>query len=233
MGKGHRSDKYYSNIPHALGKHMFYGFSLDAEQEAFRDAIWSEDKLVIMCNAKAGSGKTLIAAATGNLLVQYGRYRNIVYIVSPYAESKQGYLKGSLEEKSEPYFEPFYNALEKINVNPSIAVRGSNQNSGDGYIDCRTDTFLRGINLDKCVVIFDECQNFTFDALRTAITRCSDSVKLICIGHDKQCDLKDSSMSGFTRYIKRFEDARDSRVAICSLTKNYRGWISSWADFDI
>ena len=34
---------------------------------------------------------------------------------------KQGYLKGTIEEKSEPYFEPFYEALEKIGVNRNTA----------------------------------------------------------------------------------------------------------------
>jgi predicted ribonuclease YlaK len=223
------------DVPHTLASHPFYGLVLDEKQEAFRDAIWDKEKLVIMCNASAGTGKTLVAAATANLLVQYGRYNGIVYIVSPYAESRQGFLRGSIEEKSEPYFEPFCNALIKIGVNPMTSINDSalaNQKSGTGYIECRTDTFLRGINLENVVVIMDESQNFTFDAMRTAITRCSDNSKLICIGHDKQCDLPSPSTSGFTKYVKRFADAGDSRVAICELTKNYRGWISSYTDFD-
>ena len=52
----------------------------------------------MFCNAKAGTGKTLIATATANLLYQYGRCNGIVYIASPTQEQKQGYLKGTIEE---------------------------------------------------------------------------------------------------------------------------------------
>ena len=102
------------DVPITLSKHPFYGLQLDEQQQAFRDAIWNKDKLIVFCNAKAGTGKTLIATATANLLYEYGRSNGIVYIASPTQEQKQGYLKGTIEEKSEPYFEPFYEALLNI-----------------------------------------------------------------------------------------------------------------------
>ena len=105
------SDIY--DVPMSLRDQPFYGLVLDEQQQVFRDAIWDENKLIVFCNAKAGTGKTLIATATANLLCKYGRYEGIVYIASPTQEQKQGYLKGSIEEKSEPYFEPFYQALKK------------------------------------------------------------------------------------------------------------------------
>ena len=113
------SDIY--DVPMSLRDQPFYGLVLDEQQQVFRDAIWDENKLIVFCNAKAGTGKTLIATATANLLCKYGRYEGIVYIASPTQEQKQGYLKGSIEEKSEPYFEPFYQALKKIGVNLNTA----------------------------------------------------------------------------------------------------------------
>ena len=112
----------YDNPPETLSEHPFYGLKLDKEQTLFRDAIWNKDKLIIFCNAKAGTGKTTIATATANLLVKYGLYNGIVFIASPTMEQKQGYLKGTIEEKSEPYFEPFYQALTKIGVNINTAT---------------------------------------------------------------------------------------------------------------
>lgn len=61
------------NVPITLADHPFYGLRLDEQQKAFRDAIWSKEKLIVFCNAKAGTGKTLIATATANLLYEYGR----------------------------------------------------------------------------------------------------------------------------------------------------------------
>ena len=98
----------YGEAPVTLNGHHFNGLKLDDEQIAFRDAIWNPEKLIVFCNARAGTGKSLIATATANLLVQYGKYDGIVYIASPTQEQKQGYLAGSIQEKSEPYFEAFY-----------------------------------------------------------------------------------------------------------------------------
>lgn len=221
----------YDNPPKTLDNHPFFGIKLDDEQKNFRDSIWNEGKLIIFCNAKAGCGKTLIATATAELLVKYGRYDGVVYIASPTQEQKQGYLAGSIEQKSQPYFEPFYQALEKLGVNlmTSMADDIINQKNGTGYIQCMTHTFLRGCNFCKKIIIIDECQNYYTDELRKVLTRCSDDCKVVCIGHSLQCDLySHPENSGFVRYIEHFKD--DDRCAVCNLTKNYRGWISSWAD---
>ncbi|MCM1220772.1 MAG: PhoH family protein, partial [Lachnospiraceae bacterium] len=129
--------------PRNLSEHPFYGLKLDEYQKAFRDAIWNPDKLIVFCNAKAGTGKTTIATATADLLCQYGLYDGIVYIAAPTQEQKQGYLAGSIEEKSEPYFEPFYEALQKIGVNINTVMYDNimNEKNGTAYIRCVTHTF--------------------------------------------------------------------------------------------
>lgn len=218
-------------VPVTLTDHPFYGFHLDDSQKAFRDAIWDESKLIVFCNAKAGTGKTLIATATADLLYQHGRYNGIVYIASPTQEQKQGYLKGTIEEKSEPYFEPFYQALKKIGVNMNTAFLdgATNEKYQTGYIECLTHTFLRGTNFENKVIIVDEAQNFYFDELMKVLTRIHDSCKVIVIGHDGQNDLlSNPDRSGFVPYLNWFEE--DERTAVCKLEKNYRGWISQHAD---
>lgn len=219
------------NPPKTLDGNPFYGLELDEKQAAFRDAIWNPEKLIVFCNAKAGTGKTTIAAATANLLCDYGFYDGIVYIASPTQEQKQGYLAGSIEEKSEPYFEPFYQALTRIGVNLNTASFDNimNEKNGTAYIRCMTHTFLRGTNFENQVIIIDEAQNYYFDELMKVLTRIHDNCKVIVIGHDGQIDLyKNPERSGFIRYLNWF--APDERTAVCELTKNYRGWISQHAD---
>ena len=114
--------------PTTLDDNPFYGIQCDEYQKQFRDAIWNPDKLIVFCNAKAGTGKTTIATATANLLCEYGLYDGIIYIASPTQEQKQGYLAGSIEEKSEPYFEPFYEALQKMLAPGEIRHSGPGEN---------------------------------------------------------------------------------------------------------
>ena len=218
--------------PQTLKNHQFYGFKLDEQQKAFRDAIWNENNLIVFANARAGTGKTLIAVATANLLVQYGKYKGIVYIVSPVQESKSGFLPGDADEKTRVYTEPLYDALGKIGVNPYTAVNQEsimNQKNGTGYIDCLSHLWLRGCNLEDKVIIIDESQNMYTDELKKVLTRIADTSKTIVIGHTGQCDLyHNKENSGFAPYIEHFKDQPYAQV--CELTKNYRGVVSNHAD---
>ena len=221
----------YDNPPETLSEHPFFGFKLDEEQAKFRDAIWDKDKLIVFCNARAGTGKTTIATATADLLVKYGFYKGIVYIASPTQEQKQGYLKGTIEEKSEPYFEPFYQALEKIGVNLNTATYADimNEKNGTAYIECMTHTFLRGCNFENKVIILDEAQNYYTDELKKVLTRIHDNCKVIVIGHSGQIDLYNNPQnSGFVRYLNHF--SKDDRCAVCQLTHNYRSEIAELTD---
>ena len=109
--------EFYGEPPKTLDGHPFYGLQLDEEQQKFANAIWSPDIDIVFCNARAGTGKTTIATGVANLLIQYGMFSNLVYIMSPYGERKQGWLPGTITEKSSVYFEAFYQALITCGVN--------------------------------------------------------------------------------------------------------------------
>lgn len=228
MAQAHKKD-----CPETLKDHPFYGMVLDEEQEAFRDAIWDKEKLIVFCNSRAGTGKSTVAVGTANLLYEYGRYDGIIVVMFPCEESRQGYLPGSITEKSEVYFEPINQAIIKCNLDPMHVVNDEslvNLKNGDGYIKLLTSTFLRGTNFENKVVIVEESQNGTVDELKKVLTRCSDTCKVIVIGHTGQCDLRGSNryLNGFAQYIKHFKD--EDKAAICELKTNHRGWISTKAD---
>lgn len=230
MGKK-KVNEVFGNPPANLTDHPFYGYRLDPEQTEFANAIWNPDNDIVFCDAIAGSGKTTVATGVANLLVQYGFYDKIVYIMSPCADNKQGWLPGSITEKSAVYFEAFYQALVNCNVNLQTALNDEamvNQKNGTAYITTITDTYLRGSNIENAVVIIDESQNFTIEQLRKTLTRVCPTTKVIVIGHTLQCDLPRPSMSGFAAYLKHFTGME--RCQICKLTTNHRGWVSQWAD---
>ena len=209
----------------------FYNMTLDADQRTFVDAIKDPSATIVFCNAAAGTGKTTLAMGAANILVKDKRndLDGIVYIVSPYGEQKQGYLPGSYTEKSEVYFEPAYQAMIEVGMNPNADVYNDsmvNKKRGDAFVKLLTHTFLRGTNLENKVVILDEAQNYTVPELKKVLTRCHDSCKVIVIGHTGQVDIRESS--GFARYLQHFDGHEKCRV--CKLTTNYRGWLSTYAD---
>jgi phosphate starvation-inducible protein PhoH len=75
-------------------------------------------------------------------------------------------------------------------------------------------------------VIIDEAQNYTVGELKKVLTRIHDTSKVIVIGHTGQIDIKGES--GFAKYMAWFEG--QERCEVCQLTKNYRGWLSTYAD---
>lgn len=210
----------------------FYHFELDPEQKVFVKSAMSDENTIIFTNARAGTGKTTLAMGVANMLYKDKKhydYDGIIYIVSPYGEEKQGYLPGDLTEKSEVYFEPAYQAMAEIGMNPMTDICNESMASkkkGTGFVKMMTHTYLRGPNLSKKVIIIDEAQNFTLADLKKVLTRIHDDCKVMVIGHTGQKDI--SGKSGFARYIQHFDG--HANTAVCKLTINHRGWLSSFAD---
>ena len=120
--KGRQLD--FSNAPQNLDHHPFFGLQLDEDQLQFANAIWSSDNDIIFVDAAAGSGKTTVAVSTAVLLCKYGLYDDIVYVMHPISDS-QGYLPGTITEKSSVYFEALYQALITANEMPEQAIRNT------------------------------------------------------------------------------------------------------------
>lgn len=213
------------------GSNLFYGMELDEHQQVFVKALQNPKKTIVFCNAVAGTGKTTLAMGVANMLVKDKRnnYNGILYIVSPYGEGRQGYIPGDQTQKSEVYFEPAYQAMIEVGMNPNSDIcteSMAQKKRGEGFVKLLTHTYLRGPNMKDKIVIIDEAQNFTVAELKKTLTRLHDSCKAIVVGHTGQVDI--AGKSGFARYIEHFRG--QERAQVCELLINHRGWLSSYAD---
>ena len=219
----------------------FFGMDLDEQQQAYKNAILNPDNILVAVDAKAGTGKTNIAVKCAVLLHEYfpEQYKRIIYIMSPVQEMTQGYLPGSLEEKSAPYMDPLIDALIEANVNPEQVIMSESNTKGikegTAFVQCITHTFLRGTNKKNSIIIIDEAENYFADSLKKTLTRCHDSCKVILCGHTGQCDLvKHKERSGLSIYIKQLKEGIEYNeinwAQICTLSTNYRGQLANWAD---
>ena len=207
---------------------MFFGLTLNEGQQVFRDAIMSEDKQVVMCDAVSGSGKTLIATACARMLQAYHGYDGVVYVFSANQEQALGYRPGTTEEKIGDYLQPLEDALIKLNEEPDKAISSTDTiKMGTAWIDARPSTFLRGVNFNHKVVIIDECQNFTVPEIKKVISRCDDACKVILIGCSAQIDIS-ADRSCFERLIQ-YLGAYDF-VKVCHLPISYRGRLCEIVD---
>lgn len=209
---------------------LFFGFRLNEDQERLRQAIMSDDNNVIIVNSVAGSGKTLISVACARLLVarEPDKYDGAVYVFPTVEENSLGYRPGDTKEKEADYLEPLYDALLKINERPGQAINSDiSCKNGTAWIEARSCTFMRGINVEKKVFIVDECQNLSVPLIKRIISRCHDNCKVIVLGCTSQMDISPTK-SGFQAFIDHMRDY-EGAVRI-DLSTSYRGRLASHID---
>lgn len=208
---------------------MFFGLELNDDQKIFRDEIMNGDKQVVVANATAGSGKTLLAIACAKLLCSFHGFDGAVYVFPTVEEGALGYRPGTTAEKEQDYTGPLYDALVKIKEVPNQAITSDvSLKNGTAWIEARSATFMRGINIENKVLIVDECQNLTVPIIKRILSRAHDSCRVIILGCTAQTDIP-IDRSGFGQlidYLGKFED----KVAVCSLPISYRGWLAQTID---
>lgn len=208
---------------------IFYGFVLNEYQQKFVDAIMSEEYNFILADATAGSGKTLLAVACANLLINRdNRYKSAEFIFPVIEEGTLGYRPGDTKSKESDYLEPLYQALTKCNIIPGQAISSDiSEKNGTAWLEAHSATFCRGVNYEKQVVIIDEAQNMSVPILKRVISRCYDNTKVIVLGCQAQTDIP-INRSGFKQLIDHMEGFEG--YIKCKLPISYRGKLAMHID---
>lgn len=200
--------------------------ALDKDQLSFYNSI--KTNIVTCCDAKAGTGKTTVAAMAAMDLLESDEVSKIIYLRFPDKMVQSlGAFPGELKEKERYYMQPFIDACEEFDIPEEKLYRD--------YIDydkvfMMTNVTLRGSNFKDAAIIIDEAQNASFKDLKLVLTRIHDSCHCALIGHVAQCDNKmDNKIeSPFSMYIDHL--SKKSWAKTIHLKNNYRGEVSTWAD---
>ena len=169
-------------------------------QKALVNAI--KEKEVIICSGPAGTGKTYLACAEAlKLIKRYAKYKKIVIVksVTTLKNEEIGFLKGGLREKMEPFMFSFVHNFEKL-VGQAITSRLRELKT----IEELPIAYMRGINLDRSIIIIDEAQNISQENIRTIMTRLGRDSKMIFLGDERQQDSKGGN--GLTFLMDHFQD---------------------------
>ena len=189
-------------IRQIVGKTPRKKFLSESQKEYYE--ILTENEITI-CTGPAGVGKSYVAmsAAVQLLLDDNNSYEKII-IVRPAveAEEKLGALPGNLEEKLDPYIFPSYYLLNKI-----IGKEAREKLKECDVIEVFALAYMRGMNIDNSILIFEEAQNSTPSQMKLLLTRIGFNSKFFISGDIEQTDrYKDKTQSGLYDAMNRFCD---------------------------
>ena len=142
-------------------------------------------------------------AAVDLLMDPNNSYEKLI-IVRPAveAEEKLGSLPGDLEQKLDPYIFPSYYLLNKI-----IGKEAREELKKADIIEVFALAYMRGMNIDNSILIFEEAQNSTPNQMKLLMTRIGYNSKFFISGDLEQTDrYKDKTQSGLYDALKRFKN---------------------------
>ena len=160
------------------------------------------DKEIVIAAGFAGTGKTFLSCAKSLLLLKSNpKFRKIMLIksVTELKGESIGFLKGTIDEKMNPYMESFKDNFKKLIGKPAADAL-----EHMGMIEVQPLAFIRGRTIDNTIMIIDEAQNISFDNMKTILTRIGENSKIIIIGDTKQIDLKNKKESSLFQVMEKF-----------------------------
>lgn len=140
----------------------------------------------------AGSGKTLIALASGlHAIMEQKRYDKLIIARStpPIAEDI-GFLPGTEEEKMAPWLAAFEDNLEVLHGNDESPYGSIDYIKERANIQFKSLNFMRGRSFNNAYIIIDECQGLTQFQLKSIVTRVGVNSKIVVLGNLAQIDNK-------------------------------------------
>jgi|TARA_R110000868_G_scaffold24142_2_gene95772 phosphate starvation-inducible protein PhoH and related proteins len=179
---------------------------LSDSQKEYYDILTNSE--ITICTGPAGVGKSYVAmsAAVQLLMDETNSYEKLI-IVRPAveAEEKLGSLPGNLEEKLDPYIFPSYYLLNKI-----IGKEVREKLKEADIIEVFALAYMRGMNIDNSILIFEEAQNSTPNQMKLLLTRIGFNSKFFISGDIEQTDrYKDKTHSGLYDAMSKFSELKE------------------------
>ena len=227
---------------------------LNKEQLFFSNAIINHFYNVLIVEAKAGSGKTLLALSGALKLVKQKYFQKIIYIRNSIESLDKGedvgYLPG-LEEKFKIYNHPLMDSLDYIIRSEHKRKRNKRSEIPytpleDSEVNARVEQMIsnygietmwvgemRGRTLSNSFIIIDEAQNMSNKTMQMVLSRVDNSCKVVILGSNKQIDnfYVNRHTNALTTLLKSTKNENDFiNIFAIKLEKVLRGPITEWAE---
>ncbi len=204
------------------------------EQIFALDALLDDDIKIVTLVGKAGTGKTLLAIASGLQKTAEENVYNRLLVSRPvFPMGKDlGFLPGDIEEKLAPWMQPIFDNVELLLSGHEAEKRhsrGYRELMAMGIMEIEPLTYIRGRSIPNQYLVVDEAQNLTPHEIKTIVTRAGEGTKVILTGDPYQIDnpYVDASSNGLTYVVERFKGQEISGHV--TMTKGERSQLAELA----
>ena len=186
---------------------------LNIEQRFALDLLLNRDIPLVTLVGVHGSGKTLLALASGlQFTLEEKVYRRILVGRPVIAVGHDiGFLPGTKEEKLVHWMGAIYDNLSFLLERPKGSLETADMDIQmlleDGTLEIEAVTYLRGRSLPNSMMIIDDAQNLTPHEIKTIISRAGEGTKVVLTGDPHQVDnyYLDAASNGLTNLVERFK----------------------------
>lgn len=158
----------------------------------------------------SGCGKSYMSIIKAlDLLYKTNNSYDKIIIVTPIVEAEEslGYLKGTFEEKTFPYIYSTYYLIDQI-----VGKDVRNNLKSENFIQVMALAYMRSINIDNAILIFEEAQNASVRQFKTLLTRIGYNSKFIISGDIEQSDRFKTKENGLSDALERFKNVDEIAI---------------------
>jgi PhoH-like ATPase len=188
-----------------------WNISARNKEQAFAiDMLMDPDIKIVSLIGRAGSGKTLMAIASGlqqtiGLRAENNHYDRLIVSrpIQPLGKDI-GFLPGTMEEKMLPWLMPIQDNLKFLMGDKTSLEMYMDK----GKIEVEALTYIRGRSIANAFIIIDEAQNLTKHEIKTIITRIGEGTKIILTGDVEQIDnvYVNETSNGLVHAVEKFKE---------------------------
>ncbi len=184
--------------------------ALNDRQRIALELLLDDSVPLVTLVGKAGTGKTLLAIASGLRKVFDEKKYTRMLVSRPVVPVGKdiGYLPGEKTAKMANWMQPLFDNLEYIfSVHKRPNVKSMDQLLKDKLIEVEALSFIRGRSLPNLFIIIDEAQNLTPHEIKTIVSRAGDGTKVVLTGDPYQIDnmYLDANSNGLSYLVEAFK----------------------------
>lgn len=183
---------------------------LNSRQRVAIELLLDDRLRLVTIVGKAGTGKTLLAIASGLRKIYDEKSYAKMLVTRPVVPVGKdiGYLPGEKQAKMSNWMQPLFDNLEYIlGVHKRDKVKSVDQMLKDKQIEIEALSYIRGRSLPNQYIVIDEAQNLTPHEIKTIVSRAGEGAKVVLTGDPYQIDnmYLDANSNGLSYLVDAFK----------------------------